>query len=235
MAVDDKGCTREAVAVERCCASDGSPGAGAQCGAICQTAPTRRTRRDCGKKIEATQPVSGGSLIGNVIKRDGSLLAVMVPLVSRHFCSKTNRARRGRTSVSTATTQRRIWWCCTGLQADKLDFVLVHRETKSTTELPNELFFNSEAATLVTIDFARKVARTGSRCGASSVAGPARGTRVCAAHAVDGRAGVSWGAAPTDRGLHRRAGATPQSISISATRAGRCCCCRACLAWTKDE
>ena len=34
---------------------------------------------DCGKKIEATQLSRGGSLIGNVIKRDGSLLAVMVP------------------------------------------------------------------------------------------------------------------------------------------------------------
>ena len=60
-------------------ASDGSHGAGARCGAIFKLCANTHDPADCGKKIEATQLSRGGSLIGNVIKRDGSLLAVMVP------------------------------------------------------------------------------------------------------------------------------------------------------------
>ena len=76
-------------------------------------------------------------------------------------------------------------------QADKLDFVLVHRETKSTTELPNEPFSNSDGRYFVTIDFARKVARTG-LVWRFERRGPAR-ERVFALRTPWTDAGVSWG------------------------------------------
>ncbi|WP_156864123.1 hypothetical protein [Casimicrobium huifangae] len=160
---------------------------------------------DCGKKIEATQLSRGGSLIGNVIKRDGSLLAVMVPgeppflFEDKPGEAGPNFSFYGYYAASDSVVLYRA-------QADKLDFVLVHRETKSTTELPNEPFFNSDGRYFVTIDFCKEGCENRLAVWRFERRGPAR-ERVFAPRTPWTDAGVSWGA--------------PRRLIVDYTESGR--------------
>lgn len=147
---------------------------------------------DCGKKIEATQLSRGGSLIGNVIKRDGNLLAVMLPgeppflFEDKPGEAGPNHSFYGYYAPSDSVVLYRA-------QADKLDFVLVHRETKSTTELPNEPFFNSDGRYFVTADFCKEGCENRLAVWRFERRGPSR-ERVFAPRTAWADAGVSWGA-----------------------------------------
>ena len=100
---------------------------------------------DCAKKIEGDAAQSRWQPDRQRHQSAMAACSLSWCPVSRHFCSRTNRARRGRTSVSTATTQRRIRWCCTGLRPTNWTLCWCNRETKSTTELPNEPFSTAMA------------------------------------------------------------------------------------------
>ena len=107
---------------------------------------------DCGKKIEAQQIGRAAT----IVKRSGNLLAVTVP-GEPPFIFEDKPGEAGPNvsffayhAASDAVVLYRA-------QADKLDFVLVHRGTPgtggitaSTTELPNEPHFNSDGRYFVT-------------------------------------------------------------------------------------
>ena len=147
---------------------------------------------DCGKKIELSQIGRGGSLIGSVIKRDGNLLAVMVPgeppflFEDKPGEAGPNYSFYGYYAPSDSVVLYRA-------QADKLDFVLVHRETKSTTELPNEPFFNSDGRYFATIDFCKEGCENRLAVWRFERRGPAR-ERVFAPRNPWTDASVGWGA-----------------------------------------
>ena len=78
-------------------------------------------------------------------------------------------------------------------RADKLDFVLVHRATTSTTDLPNEPFFNSDGRYFVTVDFCKEECENRLAVWRFERRGAAR-ERVFVPRSPWSDAGVSWGA-----------------------------------------
>lgn len=153
---------------------------------------------DCGKKIEAQQ-MGRSAAIASVVKRSGNLLAVTVP-GEPPFIFEDKPGEAGPNvsffayhAASDAVVLYRA-------QADKLDFVLVHRGTPgtggitaSTTELPNEPHFNSDGRYFVTADFCSEGCENRLSVWRFERRGPAR-ERVFAPRTPWTDAGVSWGA-----------------------------------------
>ena len=155
---------------------------------------------DCGKKIEAQQIGKASS----IVKRSGNLLAVTVPGEPPFiFEDKSGEAGPNVSffsyhAVSDAVVLYRA-------QADKLDFVLVQRGTPgvsgngsggmmaSTTELPNEPFFNSDGRYFVIADFCAEGCENRLSVWRFERRGPAR-ERVFSPRTPWTDAGVSWGA-----------------------------------------
>ncbi len=142
---------------------------------------------DCGKKIEAEQIKRAGA----VVKRDGDLLAVTMPGEPPFlFEDKVGEAGPNVSffayyALSDAVVLYRA-------RADKLDFVLVHRATTSTTDLPNEPLFNSDGRFFVTADFCKDDCENRLSVWRFERRGPTR-ERVFTPRMPWTDAGVSWG------------------------------------------
>jgi hypothetical protein len=165
---------------------------------------------DCGKKIEAQQIARASS----IVKRSGNLLAVTVP-GEPPFIFEDKPGEAGPNvsffayhAASDAVVLYRA-------QADKLDFLLVQRGAgptgnggmvASTTELPNEPFFNSDGRYFVTVDFCAEGCENRLSVWRFERRGPAR-ERVFAPRTPWTDAGVSWGA--------------PRRLIVDYTEAGK--------------
>ncbi len=171
---------------------------------------------DCGKKIEAQQI---GRASG-IVKRSGNLLAVTVPGEPPFiFEDKAGEAGPNLSFFSYHAASDAV--VLYRAQADKLDFVLVQRGAAaggnggnsgnaamfaSTTELPNEPFFNSDGRYFVTIDFCADGCENRLSVWRFERRGPAR-ERVFAPRTPWTDAGVSWGA--------------PRRLIVDYTEAGK--------------
>ena len=143
---------------------------------------------DCGKKIEAEQIKRAGA----VVKRDGNLLAVTVP-GEPPFLFEDKPGEAGPNVSFFAYYAMADAVVLYRARADKLDFVLVHRATTSTTDLPNEPFFNSDGRYFVTVDFCKDDCENRLSVWRFERRGPTR-ERVFTPRTAWSDAGVSWGA-----------------------------------------
>jgi hypothetical protein len=143
---------------------------------------------DCGKKVEAEQIRRAGA----VVKRDGALLAVTAP-GEPPFLFEDKAGEAGPNVSFFAYNAPADAVVLYRAQGDKIDFVLVHRATMSTTELPNEPYFNSDGRYFVTVDFCREGCENRLSVWRFERRGPAR-ERVFAPRTPWTDAGVSWGA-----------------------------------------
>lgn len=151
---------------------------------------------DCGKKIEAQQIDRAGTALGVIVKRAGNLLAVTVPGEPPFmFEDKLGEAGPNVSFYSYHAPSDSV--VLYRAQADKLDFVLVQRgggaTTASTTELPNEPFFNTDGRYFVTVDFCGDGCENRLSVWRFERRGPAR-ERVFSPRSPWTDAGVSWGA-----------------------------------------
>ncbi len=150
---------------------------------------------DCGKKIEAQQ-IGKASAIAGVVKRSGNLLAVTVP-GEPPFIFEDKLGEAGPQYSFFAYHGAADAVVLYRAQADKLDFVLVQRggtaSVASTTELPNEPFFNSDGRYFVTADFCAEGCENRLSVWRFERRGPAR-ERVFSPRTPWTDAGVSWGA-----------------------------------------
>ena len=142
---------------------------------------------DCGKKIEAEQIKRAGA----VVKRAGNLLAVTVP-GEPPFLFEDKPGEAGPNVSFFAYYALADAVVLYRARADKLDFVLVHRATTSTTELPNEPFFNSDGRFFATVDFCKEECENRLTVWRFERRGPAR-ERVFVPRVPWTDAGVSWG------------------------------------------
>ena len=142
---------------------------------------------ECGKKIETEQIKRAGA----VVKREGNLLAVTVP-GEPPFLFEDKPGEAGPSVSFFAYYALADAVVLYRAQADKLDFVLVHRATTSTTELPNEPFFNSDGRYFVTVDFCKDDCENRLSVWRFERRGPAR-ERVFTPRAPWTDAGVNWG------------------------------------------
>ncbi len=143
---------------------------------------------DCGKKIEIEQIKRGGA----VVKRDGSLLAVTVP-GEPPFLFEDKPGEAGPNVSFFAYSAAADAVVLYRAQADKVDFLLVHRTTMSTTELPNEPYFNTDGRYFVTVDFCKEGCENRLSVWRFERRGPAR-ERIFVPRTPWTDAGVSWGA-----------------------------------------
>lgn len=143
---------------------------------------------DCGKKVEAEQIRRAGA----VVKRDGTLLAVTAP-GEPPFLFEDKPGEAGPNVSFFAYNAAADAVVLYRAQADKIDFVLVHRATMSTTDLPNEPYFNSDGRYFVTVDFCSEGCENRLSVWRFERRGPAR-ERVFAPRSPWSDAGVSWGA-----------------------------------------
>ena len=142
---------------------------------------------DCGKKIEAEQIKTAGF----IVKRDGNLLAVTMP-GEPPFLFEDKPGEAGPNVSFFAYNAPSDAVVLYRARADKLDFVLVHRATTSTTDLPNEPFFNTDGRFFVTADFCKDECENRLSVWRFERRGPAR-ERVFTPRAAWTDAGVSWG------------------------------------------
>ncbi len=168
---------------------------------------------DCGKKIEAQQIGRASS----IVKRSGNLLAVTVP-GEPPFIFEDKPGEAGPNLSFFAYHAASDSVVLYRAQADKLDFVLVQRGAPtlanintggliaSTTELPNEPFFNSDGRYFVTVDFCAEGCENRLSVWRFERRGPAR-ERVFAPRTPWTDAGVSWGA--------------PRRLIVDYTEAGK--------------
>ena len=156
---------------------------------------------DCGKRLEAVQLKNAGG----VVKRDGDLLAVMVPgeppflFADKPGEAGPNHSFYAYNAIADAVVLFRA-------QADKIDFVLVQRSTLSTTELPNEPFFNSDGRYFLTVDFCSDGCENRLAVWRFERRGPAR-ERVFSPRTPWTDAGASWG--------------SPRRLVVDYTEAGK--------------
>ena len=142
---------------------------------------------DCGKRLETVQIKSAGG----VVKRDGDLLAVMVPgeppflFADKPGEAGPNHSFYAYNAIADAVVLFRA-------QADKIDFLIVQRSTLSTTELPNEPFFNSDGRYFLTVDFCKEGCENRLAIWRFERRGPAR-ERVFSPRTSWTDAGASWG------------------------------------------
>ena len=143
---------------------------------------------DCGKKIEAQQIGRAAA----VVRRSGNLLAVTVP-GEPPFMFEDKPGEAGPNTSFYAYHAPSDSVVLYRAQADKLDFVLVHRGSTSVTEVPNEPQFNSDGRYFVTADFCKEGCENRLSVWRFERRGPAR-ERVFAPRTPWTDAGVSWGA-----------------------------------------
>jgi hypothetical protein len=143
---------------------------------------------DCGKKIEAQQIGRASA----VVKRDGALLAVTMP-GEPPFIFEDKPGEAGPNVSFYAYHAPSDAVVLYRAEADKLDFVLVHRATTSVTDIPNEPNFNSDGRYFVTADFCKEGCENRVSVWRFERRGPAR-ERVFAPRKPWTDAGVSWGA-----------------------------------------
>ncbi|MBL8308855.1 MAG: hypothetical protein JNL19_00390 [Burkholderiales bacterium] len=143
---------------------------------------------DCGKKIEAIQLPK----LRDIVKRDGSLLAVTVP-GEPPFLFEDKPGEAGPNVSLYAYHAAADAVVLYRAQADRIDFLLVHRGTVSSTELPNEPLFNSDGRYFATADFCKDGCENRLAIWRFERRGPAR-ERVFAPRTPWSDAGVSWGA-----------------------------------------
>ena len=156
---------------------------------------------DCGKKIEADQIKRAGA----IVKREGNLLAVTVP-GEPPFLFEDKLGEAGPSVSFFAYYALADAVVLYRAQADKLDFVLVHRATTSITDLPNEPFFNSDGRYFVTVDFCKDDCENRLSMWRFERRGPVR-ERIFTPRAPWSDAGVSWG--------------SPRRLVIDYTEAGK--------------
>ena len=156
---------------------------------------------ECGKKVESEQIRRAGA----VVKRDGSLLAVTAP-GEPPFLFEDKPGEAGPNVSFFAYNAASDAVVLYRAQADKIDFVLVHRGTMSTTDLPNEPYFNSDGRYFVTVDFCKEGCENRLSVWRFERRGPAR-ERVFAPRTAWSDAGVSWGA--------------PRRLVVDYTESGR--------------
>ena len=142
---------------------------------------------DCGKKIEAEQIKGAGA----IVKRDGNLLAVTMP-GEPPFLFEDKLGEAGPNVSFFAYNAPSDSVVLYRARADKLDFVLVHRATTSTTDLPNEPFFNSDGRFFVTADFCKDECENRLSVWRFERRGPAR-ERIYTPRTTWSDAGVTWG------------------------------------------
>ncbi len=142
---------------------------------------------DCGKKIEAEQIKGAGA----IVKRDGILLAVTMP-GEPPFLFEDKPGEAGPNVSFFAYNAPSDSVVLYRARADKLDFVLVHRATTSTTDLPNEPFFNSDGRFFVTADFCKDECENRLSVWRFERRGPAR-ERIYTPRTTWSDAGVTWG------------------------------------------
>lgn len=160
---------------------------------------------ECGKKIEAAQFARAGGALASVVKRDGDLLAVLVPGEPPFlFADKPGEAGPNYSFFAYDAAADAV--VLYRARADVLDFVLVHRPTHSTTDLPNEPLFNSDGRYFVTADFCKEGCENRVTVWRFERRGPAR-ERQFAPRTAWSDAGVSWGA--------------PRRLIIDYTESGR--------------
>ena len=147
--------------------------------------------------------------LGAVVKRAGNLLAVTVPGEPPFmFEDKLGEAGPNLSFYSYHAPSDSV--VLYRAQADKLDFVLVQRgggtTSASTTELPNEPFFNSDGRYFATVDFCSDGCENRVSVWRFERRGPAR-ERVFAPRSPWTDAGASWGA--------------PRRLIVDYTEAGK--------------
>lgn len=156
---------------------------------------------DCGKKVEAVQIRRAGG----IVKRDGSLLAVTVP-GEPPFLFEDKPGEAGPNVSFYAYHAASDSVVLYRAQADKIDFVLVHRPTTSTNDLPNEPLFNSDGRYFLTVDFCKEGCENRLAVWRFERRGPAR-ERVFAPRTAWTDAGANWG--------------TPRRLVVDYTENGR--------------
>ena len=142
---------------------------------------------ECGKKIEIEQIRRAPGLV----RREGDLLAVSMP-GEPPFLFEDKPGEAGPNVSFFAYSDKADAVLLYRAQGDKLDFVLVHRPTASTTYLPNEPQFNSDGRYFVTADFCKEGCENRLTVWRFERRGPAR-ERVFVPRAAWTDAGVSWG------------------------------------------
>ena len=151
---------------------------------------------ECGKRIEAQQLDRAGGGLASLVKRAGNLLAVTVP-GEPPFMFEDKLGEAGPNVSFYAYHAPSDSVVLYRAQADKLDFVLVQRgggvTSASTTELPNEPFFNGDGRFFATVDFCSDGCENRLSVWRFERRGPAR-ERVFVPRTLWSDAGVSWGA-----------------------------------------
>lgn len=164
---------------------------------------------ECGKKIEAQQIARAGVGLATIVKRAGNLLAVTVP-GEPPFMFEDKLGEAGPNVSFYAYHAPSDSVVLYRAQADKLDFVLVQRgggvTSASTTELPNEPFFNGDGRFFATVDFCSDGCENRLSVWRFERRGPAR-ERVFVPRTPWTDAGVSWGA--------------PRRLIVDYTEAGK--------------
>jgi hypothetical protein len=146
---------------------------------------------DCGKRIEAEQLKRASAHANAIVRRDGKLLAVTVPgeppFIFEDVDSEAgpNISFYGYSAPADSVVLYRA-------RGDKLEFVLVHRPTASTTEIPNEPKFNSDGRYFVTADFCKEGCENRLTIWRVERRGPTR-ERVFTPRTPWSDADVSWG------------------------------------------
>jgi len=143
---------------------------------------------DCGKKVEAVQIKRADG----IVKRDGELLAVTVP-GEPPFLFEDRPGEAGPNTSFFAYHAGSDSVVLYRAQADKIDFILVHRPSTSTSELPNEPLFNSDGRYFLTVDFCKEGCENRLAVWRFERRGPAR-ERVFAPRSSWTDAGATWGA-----------------------------------------
>ncbi len=160
---------------------------------------------DCGKKVEAEQFKRAGVAATSLARRVGRLLAITVPGEPPFIFEDVDSEAGPNTSFFSynAIADSVVLYRA---RADKIEFVLVHRPTGSTTEIPNEPKFNSDGRYFVTADFCKEGCENRITVWRTERRGPTR-ERVFAPRTTWVDADVTWG--------------TPRRLIVDVTENGK--------------
>jgi hypothetical protein len=160
---------------------------------------------DCGKKVEAEQMKRAAPSVSALARRDGKLLAVSVPGEPPFIFEDVDSEAGPNTSFYSysAVADSVVLYRA---RADKIEFILVHRPTGSTTDIPNEPKFNSDGRFFVTSDFCKEGCENRITVWRVERRGPTR-ERVFVPRTPWSDADVSWG--------------SPRRLIVDATANGK--------------
>jgi hypothetical protein len=160
---------------------------------------------DCGKKVEVEQFKRAGGAANALARRDGKLLAITVPGEPPFIFEDIDSEAGPNTSFSSynAIADSVVLYRA---RADKIEYILVHRTTGTTTEIPNEPKFNSDGRYFVTADFCKEGCENRITLWRMERRGPTR-ERVFAPRSAWADADVTWG--------------TPRRLIVDVTENGK--------------